>query len=135
MNKVNSFIILGIGLFFSISIMNGEPVDTLMTKSPFEAAKYALIFPGGGQFYNDNYLKGGILIVLEIYSLIKFNEYRLDIKCDNVTSAISKRNKSLWWAFFIYFYGFMDAVVEAHLMPHETIMKTPVEENILEKTK
>jgi len=25
--------------------------------------------------------------------------------------------------------------VEAHLMPHETVMKTSVEENILEKTK
>ena len=135
MNKVNSFIILGIGLFFSISIMNGEPVDTLITKSPFEAAKYALIFPGGGQFYNENYLKGGILIGLEIYSLIKFNDYRLDVKRDNISSAISKRNKCVWWAFFIYFYGFMDAVVEAHLMPHETVMKTPVEENILEKTK
>ena len=135
MNKVNSFIILGIGLFFSISIMNGEPVDTLMTKSPFEAAKYALIFPGGGQFYNDNYLKGGILIGLEIYSLIKFNDHRLDVKRDNISSAISKRNKSLWWSFFIYFYGFMDAIVEAHLMPHETVMNTPVEENNLEKIK
>ena len=135
MNKGNSFIFAGIGLFFSINIINGEPVDTLKTKLPAEAAKYALIFPGGGQLYNENYLKGGILIGLEIYSLIKFNEYRLDVKCDNVTSAISKRNKSAWWVFFIYFYGFMDAVVEAHLMPHETVMKTSVEENILEKTK
>ncbi|SVC66937.1 uncharacterized protein METZ01_LOCUS319791 [marine metagenome] len=113
--------------------MNGEPVDTLKTKSPAEAAKYALLFPGGGQFYNENYLKGGILIGLEMYSLIKFNDYRLDVKYDNVSSAISKRNKSLWWSFFIYFYGFMDAVVEAHLIPHETVMNTPVEENNSEK--
>ena len=134
MNKGNSFIFAGIGLFFSINIINGEPVDTLKTKLPAEAAKYALIFPGGGQLYNENYLKGGILIGLEIYSLIKFNEYRLDVKCDNVTSAISKRNKSAWWVFFIYFYGFMDAVVEAHLMPHETIMETPIEEINSEKT-
>ena len=134
MNKGNLFIVSGIVLFFSVIVLNGEPVDTLKIKLPTEAAKYALIFPGGGQFYNDNYLKGGILIVLEIYSLIKFNKYRLDIKCDNVTSAISKRNKSAWWVFFIYFYGFMDAVVEAHLMPHETIMETPIEEINSEKT-
>ena len=135
MNKENLFILTGIGLVFSINIMNAEPVDTLQTKSPAEAAKYALIFPGGGQFYNENYFKGGILIGLEIYSLIKFNDYRLDVKCDNVTSAISKRNKSAWWTFFIYFYGFIDAVVEAHLKPHETVMETPIKKINSEKTK
>ena len=135
MNKGNLFIVSGLVLFFSVNVLNGEPVDTLKIKSPAEAAKYALIFPGGGQVYNENYLKGGILIGLEIYSLIKFNDYHLDVKHDNISSAISKRNKSLWWSFFIYFYGFMDAIVEAHLMPHETVMNTPVEENNLEKIK
>jgi len=132
MNKRNLFIIFGI-VFFSVNLMNGQNVDTLKNKSPAEAAKYALIFPGGGQFYNEKYLKGGILIGLEIYSLLKFNEYRIDVKYQNVTSAISKRNKCIWWAFFIYFYGFMDAIVEAHLIPHESVMDTPVEENILQK--
>jgi len=132
MNKRNLFIIFGI-VFFSVNLMNGQNVDTLKNKSPTEAAKYALIFPGGGQFYNEKYLKGGILIGLEIYSLLKFNEYRIDVKYQNVTSAISKRNKCIWWAFFIYFYGFMDAIVEAHLIPHESVMDTPVEENILQK--
>jgi len=132
MNKRNLFIIFGI-VFFSVNLMNGQTVDTLKNKSPAEAAKYALIFPGGGQFYNERYLKGGILIGLEIYSLLKFNEYRINVKYQNVTSAISKRNKCIWWAFFIYFYGFMDAIVEAHLIPHESVMDTPVEENILQK--
>ena len=132
MNKRNLFIIFGI-VFFSVNLMNGQTVDTLKNKSPAEAAKYALIFPGGGQFYNERYLKGGILIGLEIYSLLKFNEYRIDVKYQNVTSAISKRNKCIWWAFFIYFYGFMDAIVEAHLIPHKSVMDTPVEENILQK--
>ena len=132
MNKRNLFIIFGI-VFFSVNLMNGQNVDSLKNKSPAEAAKYALIFPGGGQFYNEKYLKGGILIGLEIYSLLKFNEYRIDVKYQNVTSAISKRNKCIWWAFFIYFYGFMDAIVEAHLIPHESVMDTPVEESILQK--
>jgi hypothetical protein len=132
MNKRNLFIIFGI-VFFSVNLMNGQNVDSLKNKSPAEAAKYALIFPGGGQFYNEKYLKGGILIGLEIYSLLKFNEYRIDVKYQNVTSAISKRNKCIWWAFFIYFYGFMDAIVEAHLIPHKSVMDTPVEENILQK--
>jgi hypothetical protein len=132
MNKRNLFIIFGI-VFFSVNLINGQNVDSLKNKSPAEAAKYALIFPGGGQFYNEKYLKGGILIGLEIYSLLKFNEYRIDVKYQNVTSAISKRNKCIWWAFFIYFYGFMDAIVEAHLIPHKSVMDTPVEENILQK--
>ena len=132
MNKRNLFIIFGI-VFFSVNLMNGQNVDSLKNKSPAEAAKYALIFPGGDQFYNEKYLKGGILIGLEIYSLLKFNEYRIDVKYQNVTSAISKRNKCIWWAFFIYFYGFMDAIVEAHLIPHESVMDTPVEESILQK--
>ena len=132
MNKRNLFIICGV-VFFSVNFINGQTVDTLKSKSPTEAAKYALIFPGGGQFYNERYLKGGILIGLEIYSLLKFNEYRINVKYQNVTSAISKRNKCIWWAFFIYFYGFMDSIVEAHLIPHESVMDTPVEENILQK--
>ena len=132
MNKRNLFIIFGI-VFLSVNFMKGQTVDTLKSKSPAEAAKYALVFPGGGQFYNEKYLKGGILIGLEIYSLLKFNEYRIDVKYQNVTSAISKRNKCIWWAFFIYFYGFMDAIVEAHLIPHESVMDTPVEESILQK--
>tara|TARA_Y100000031_G_scaffold36327_1_gene40661 strand:- start:1286 stop:1684 length:399 start_codon:yes stop_codon:yes gene_type:complete len=132
MNKRNLFIIFGI-VFLSVNLMKGQTVDTLKSKSPAEAAKYALIFPGGGQLYNEKYLKGGILIGLEIYSLLKFNEYRIDVKYQNVTSAISKRNKCIWWAFFIYFYGFMDAIVEAHLIPHKSVMDTPVEENILQK--
>jgi hypothetical protein len=128
MSKWNLFIFFGV-IFFSVNFINGQTVDTLKSKSPTEAAKYALIFPGGGQIYNENYLKGGILIGLEIYSLLKFNEYRIDVKYENVTSAISKRNKCIWWAFFIYFYGFMDAIVEAHLISHETVMDTPIIEN------
>ena len=128
MSKENLLIICGV-VFFSVNFINGQTVDTLKSKSPTEAAKYALIFPGGGQIYNENYLKGGILIGLEIYSLLKFNEYRIDVKYENVTSAISKRNKCIWWAFFIYFYGFMDAIVEAHLISHETVMDTPIIEN------
>ena len=76
---------------------------------------------------NERYIKGTILTGLEIYAIIKFNEYRSDVKYDNKTSAISKRNKSAWWMFFIYFYGILDAVVEAHLMPHKTVMDTPIE--------
>jgi len=127
MIKGDLWFIFGIGMLVSINILNGEPInDSLKTKSPSEAAMYGLFFPGGGQIYNEKYLKAGIIMGFEIYSLIKFNEYRLDVKCDNVTSAISKRNKSAWWVFFLYFYGILDAVVDAHLMGQKTVMETPI---------
>ena len=118
---------IGIVLLLSFNFIKAQPPDTLTIKSPGMAAKYGLIFPGAGQFYNERYIKGTILTGLEIYAIIKFNEYKSDVKYDNITSAISKRNKSAWWMFFIYFYGILDAVVEAHLMPHKTVMDTPIE--------
>ena len=112
--------------------LSGAVFDNFIT-NPWNPLFWHFIFMGLSIWVIVHGIKGGILIALEIYSLIKFNDYRLDVKCDNVSSSISKRNKSLWWSFFIYFYGFMDAIVEAHLMPHKTVMNTPVEEDNSEK--
>ena len=120
-------ILLSIIICLNVSFAAFQTTDSLIHKIPSEAAKYALLFPGAGQFYNDNYIKGSVLLALEIYSIVKFNEYRLDVKCENLTSSISKRNKAAWWTFFIYFYGFMDAVVEAHLKTHQKVMETPID--------
>ena len=112
---------------FTISLSGKSLPDTLKKKVPIEAGKYSLLFPGGGQFYNQEYVKGSIILCLEIYSMVKFNEYRQEVKYDNITSSISKRNKAGWWMFFLYFYGFMDAIVEAHLYNHKDVMNTPIE--------
>ena len=35
---------------------------------------------------------------------------------------LEKRNKYVWWIGFIYIYGLIDAIVDAHLHPFEDVM-------------
>ena len=35
---------------------------------------------------------------------------------------LEKRNKYVWWIGFIYIYGLIDAIVDAHLRPFEDVM-------------
>jgi len=40
---------------------------------------------------------------------------------------LEKRNKYAWWAVFIYIYGMLDAVVDAHLNPFNSVMTENIE--------
>tara|TARA_A100001037_G_scaffold278840_1_gene280085 strand:+ start:702 stop:1136 length:435 start_codon:yes stop_codon:yes gene_type:complete len=90
-------------------------------KDPKIAMKRSLIFPGAGQLYNDQKIKGSILIAGELFALWSFNENKK--KYDNYNGSEShsrnyylrKRNRFAWIAVGLYFYGMLDAVVEAHL--------------------
>ena len=90
-------------------------------KDPKIAMKRSLIFPGSGQLYNDQKIKGSILIAGELFALWSFNENKK--KYDNYNGSEShsrnyylrKRNRFAWIAVGLYFYGMLDAVVEAHL--------------------
>ena len=100
-------------------------------KDPKIAMKRSLIFPGAGQLYNDQKIKGSILIAGELFALWSFNENKK--KYDNYNGSEShsrnyylrKRNRFAWIAVGLYFYGMLDAVVEAHLDNFDKI----VEEN------
>ena len=90
-------------------------------KDPKIAMKRSLIFPGAGQLYNNQKIKGSILIAGELFALWSFNENKK--KYDNYDGSEShsrdyylrKRNRFAWIAVGLYFYGMLDAVVEAHL--------------------
>ena len=90
-------------------------------KDPKIAMKRSLIFPGAGQLYNNQKIKGSILIAGELFALWSFNENKK--KYDNYNGSEShsrnyylrKRNRFAWIAVGLYFYGMLDAVVEAHL--------------------
>ena len=90
-------------------------------KDPKIAMKRSLIFPGAGQLYNDQKIKGSILIAGELFALWSFNENKK--KYDNYNGSEShsrnyylrKRNRFAWIAVGLCFYGMLDAVVEAHL--------------------
>ena len=49
-------------------------------KDPNLALKRSLIFPGAGQLYNDQKIKGYTLIAAELFSLYSFNENRKKYK-------------------------------------------------------
>jgi len=126
---------------FIISFGYGQEEDTLKIRTPQKAAYYALLCPGGGQLYNKKYLKAGILFGAEIYAGVKFNKYRVDYRYYNVDLAfpkhqyLEKRNKSAWWIGFIYIYGLIDAIVDAHLQSFDEIMSEDLEQSTAEDTK
>ena len=90
-------------------------------KDPRTAMKRSLIFPGAGQIYNDQNIKGYVLIAGEILALWSFNENRE--KYSNYEESdkhsrnyyLRERNRFAWIAIGLYFYSVLDAVVEAHL--------------------
>ena len=98
-------------------------------KDPNIALKKSLIFPGTGQLYNDQKIKGSILIAGELFALWSFNENKN--KYDNYDGSEShsrdyylrKRNRFAWIAVGLYFYGMLDAVVEAHLDDFDRVVE------------
>ena len=98
-------------------------------KDPNVALKKSLIFPGVGQLYNDQKIKGYTLIAAELFSLYSFNENRKKYKDYNESYDKSQdyylreRNRFAWIAIGLYFYGILDSVVEAHLDDFDKIVK------------
>ena len=39
---------------------------------------------------------------------------------------LEKRNKYVWWIGFVYIYGLIDAIVDAHLQPFDNIMEEDI---------
>lgn len=95
---------------------------------------YALLFPGAGQIYNGKYLKAACIVTLEALSLWRYSEnsdtyanYDETIHPLGKHRYLEKRNKYVWWAAFLYLYGFLDAVVDAHLYPFDQVMEEDLE--------
>ena len=126
-------------VIFSLILGQDQEVDSLSQKSPKIAALRSFMFPGGGQFYNDQPIKGSILSsagIASTYLYLDFsNKYR---RSDNLDSSIKKdylykRNRYGWWVIIVYIYGLLDAVVEAHLHPFNKVMNENLEASDQEK--
>jgi len=121
-------------LCFSFSLLQGEahPDTSNSIKSPKKAASSALAFPGGGQLYNGKIIKAGLILAGEVIAIVNwYNNSQLYSSYDADNDAeyplpkhryLEKRNKSVWWFGFIYIYGLIDAIVDAHLHSFEDIM-------------
>jgi len=124
-------------LFFSIFIFSylfsQQKVDFRteeeQLKDPKIALNRSLIMPGAGQLYNDQKIKGYTLMAGEILALWSFNENRKKYNNYDDSYANSKeyylreRNRFAWIAIGLYFYGVLDAVVEAHLDNFDEIVE------------
>ena len=104
------------------SILSQETyIDSTNIKNPSIAWKLGFI-PGLGQVYNGKWMKSGILITTQFYAVD--NYIRLKEK-----GNITKRNTYAWWVLGLYFYGILDAYVDAHLSSF------PVKYNKMDKEK
>ena len=131
-------------LFFSLLLSYNliaqiNEVDSTLNKNPRQAFLFSLV-PGGGQFYNQKYIKGSIVMGLETLALLSWLEnskiyknYDAEEYPLKQNRYLEKRNKYAWWVIFLYFYSMIDAMVDAHLSPFDDIMSTSIEDKRGEK--
>ena len=115
--------------------------DSLNIKSPKTAALMAFMYPGGGQFYNNQPLKGSVLTSAGITSAYLYFDFSKKYNnSSNLNPAdkknyLFKRNRYGWWIIIVYIYGLMDAVVEAHLHSFDSVMTENLKKNNTEANK
>ena len=120
-------------LFTSFIFSQYNDVDTLQSKSPQTAAIRSFVFPGGGQYYNGQPIKGAVLSTLGVASAVLYMDFSEKYKNSEGVSQSDKknflhqRNRYGWWIIIVYIYGLLDAVVEAHLHPFNEVMSEDLE--------
>ena len=125
--------------FLMLMPLLGQESDSTLQKSPSKAVSKALLFPGGGQFYNDQKIKGSVLLgaavgagFLYLDNANKYNSYN-GIDMSEKANYLKLRNKYGWWVGFVYIYGLLDAIVEAHLHPFRDVMNEDIEKTNSDK--
>ncbi|MCF7919860.1 MAG: hypothetical protein K9N06_08100 [Candidatus Cloacimonetes bacterium] len=98
-------------------------------RSPLKAGVLSALIPGGGQFYNHSYLKGGTVLIIEglllgyaIKNHQQADKYYKDwqdtespIAYANYKDYYEKRDNDIWWLGITIFLSTMDAVTDAYL--------------------
>ena len=127
------------GSFPSLNVIEDSPTDLVVkTKSPMRAAIRSGLVPGWGQLYNEQYLKSGVVFLIEgmIIGAVVVEHHRADdalqeskdvSKSDAEREAawlrysrrIDKRNTYLWYLAGAKFLSMVDAYVDAHLYRFE----------------
>jgi len=127
----NSFILFLLSTSFIFSQYND--VDTLQSKSPQTAAIRSFVFPGGGQYYNGQPIKGAVLSTFGVASAVLYMDFSEkyknseDVSQSDKKNFLHQRNRYGWWIIIVYIYGLLDAVVEAHLHPFNEVMNEDLE--------
>lgn len=96
-------------------------------------AFYWSLVPGLGQAYNGKWVKSISIVGLELAAYAAWVENKDSYNNFKDTYPLpkhrylQKRNKYAWWIGFIYVYGMIDAVVDAHLHNFDHLMASPLE--------
>lgn len=103
------------------------------TRDPWRALAYSAVFPGGGQIYNQSYLKAGLVIGLQAFligSAVYHDDQRAEYRA--LSQAVDdpylqqeylerskdyrdKLNNDVWWIGITAGLSMIDAYVDAHL--------------------
>jgi len=107
--------------------------EEVLNKKPMKAAALSIFIPGGGQLYNEAYLKFGIIAALEgsligltLYHHFKAEDYYTNYEAtadelyyDKYTDYYYRKQNDLWWLGVTIFLSTIDAYVDAHLFNFE----------------
>ena len=118
-------------LIFMIGFVFALPLKEKKIKNSKIAFYWSLV-PGLGQAYNGKWVKSISIVGLEFAAYNAWNKNKNYYKNYKDTYHLSKhrylqkRNKYAWWIGFIYVYGMIDAVVDAHLNNFDHLMASPL---------
>ncbi|MEO0275168.1 MAG: hypothetical protein ABIM60_00075 [candidate division WOR-3 bacterium] len=98
----------------------------LYSKSPVLSAWLSFLFPGGGQFYTKNYIKGALIGATEIYLIHEFKRI-YDLRKEERIPDTTYERKILYNGIIylmVHIYSIADAYVSAHFynFPKDTTL-------------
>jgi len=109
------------------------PYEFIQPKNPIKAGLLSTFIPGAGQIYNERYVKGGAVILIQsslvgmtFYYDSKMKEYNRKRKMPDGTidpyynylygDYFDKRQSYIYWVATSVFISAMEAFVDAHLI-------------------
>jgi hypothetical protein len=113
-------LILMIGFAFALPLKEEKLKNS-------KIAFYCSLVPGLGQAYNGKWVKSVSIVGLELAAYDAWKENKNYYNNTSKHRYLEKRNKYAWWIGFIYVFGMIDAVVDAHLHNFDHLMASPLE--------
>lgn len=129
-------------LIFSVGLIKADDILSLKDeyysgKNPKKAATLSLFIPGGGQYYNESYIKSAFWATTEVffigltyyhYSRVVYWQDKRSEAVDestwnncngHVKDQLEKRNNGYWWLGGTIILSVMDAFVDATLYNYD----------------
>ena len=102
----------------SLKLYSDQPL-----KSPRGAMLRSLVVPGWGQFYNEKYVKAGLVFATSSFLIYHIGWYQYKWKEDKNKTYRGKRNLYSWYTLLAYLLNMADAYVDASLYKFDESME------------